>query len=73
VSEKSADGLSPDEQLQAISEIVREDVDRATNTLTGDILPKLAEAGIRILAWDEIETERRKELTAYFDNVVFPC
>ncbi len=72
VSEKSADGLSPSEQLQAISEIVRGDLDRATKTLTQDILPKLAEAGIRILAWDEIDAERRKELTAYFENVVFP-
>jgi polyphosphate kinase len=72
VSEKSADGLSPSEQLQAISEIVRADLDRATKTLTQDILPKLAEAGIRILAWDAIDTERRKELTAYFENVVFP-
>ena len=72
VSEKSADGLSPSEQLQAISEIVREDLDRATKALVQDILPKLAEAGIRILGWDEIDAERRKELTAYFENVVFP-
>src|SRR6185295_14047121 len=72
VSEKSADGLSPSEQLQAISEIVRDDLDRATKALVHDILPKLAEAGIRILSWDEIDPERRKELTAYFENVVFP-
>ena len=72
VSEKSADGLSPSEQLQAIGEIVRDDLDRATKALAQDILPKLAEAGIRILGWDEIDPERRKELTAYFENVVFP-
>ena len=28
-----------------------------------DLLPELAEAGVRILEWDEIEPERRKELT----------
>src|ERR1700675_2360410 len=72
VSEKSADGLSPNEQLRAITEIVRGDLDRATKTLTGDIFPKLAEKGVRILTWDAIEPERRKELTSYFENVVFP-
>src|SRR4029079_7453277 len=72
VSEKSADGLSPNEQLKAISEIVRGDLERATKALTEDILPKLAQAGVRILTWDEIDAEKRKELTAYFENVVFP-
>src|ERR1700687_650890 len=66
VTERSADGLSPPEQLKAISEIVRQDSERAIRTLTDDVLPKLAEAGVRLLRWDEIEPERRKELTSYF-------
>ncbi|HYR45460.1 MAG TPA: polyphosphate kinase 1, partial [Thermoanaerobaculia bacterium] len=72
VTERSADGLSTTEQLRAIGEIVRRDLDLATRTLTEDVLPKLAEKGVRILKWDEIEPERRKEMTAYFENVVFP-
>jgi polyphosphate kinase len=72
VTERSADGLSPTEQLRAICEIVRRDVALALKTLTEDVLPKLSEKGVRILPWDQIETERRKELTAYFENVVFP-
>jgi len=72
VTEKSADGLSPIEQLRAIGEIVRRDLDLATKTLTEDVLPKLAEQGVRVLTWDAIEAERRKELTAYFESVVFP-
>ncbi len=72
VTERSADGLSPIEQLRAIGEIVRRDLELATKTLTEDVLPKLAEKGVRILAWDAIEAERRKELTAYFESVVFP-
>src|SRR6266508_3042167 len=72
VTERSADGLSPTEQLKAISEIVRRDMELATRTLTEDVLPKLAEKGVRILTWDAIEPERRKELTSYFENVVFP-
>ncbi|HEV8118825.1 MAG TPA: polyphosphate kinase 1, partial [Thermoanaerobaculia bacterium] len=72
VTERSADGLSTTEQLRAIGEIVRKDVALADQTLTEDVLPKLAESGIRILKWDAIDADRRKELTAYFENVVFP-
>ena len=72
VTERSADGLSPTEQLNAIGEIVRRDMELATRTLTEDVLPKLAEKGVRILTWDAIVPERRKELTSYFENVVFP-
>ena len=72
VTERSADGLSPTEQLHAIGEIVRRDMELATRTLTEDVLPKLAEKGVRILTWDAIEPESRKELTSYFENVVFP-
>jgi polyphosphate kinase len=71
VTQRSADGLSPTEQLKAIGEIVRRDGEIADRTLTEDVLPKLAEQGIRILKWDAIDPERRKELTAYFENVVF--
>src|SRR5712692_2368622 len=45
VTERSADGLSPTEQLRAIGEIVRRDMELATKTLTEDILPGLAEKG----------------------------
>jgi polyphosphate kinase len=72
VTERSADGLSPTEQLRAIGEIVRRDVDLAQRTLNEDVLPKLSEKGVRILVWDQIDADRRKELTAYFENVVFP-
>src|SRR5215468_9254935 len=63
VTERSADGLSPTEQLKAIGEIVRRDGETATRTLTEDILPKLAEKGVRVVRWDAIEAEQRKELT----------
>ncbi len=72
VTERSADGLSAPEQLRMIREIVLKDAGLAMKTLTGDLQPRLAEAGVRILAWEDIEPERRKELAAYFDAVVFP-
>ncbi len=72
VTERSADGLSPTEQLKAIGEIVRRDGAVAMRTLTEDVLPKLAEQGVRVVRWDAIEAEQRKELTGYFESVVFP-
>ncbi len=72
VTERSADGLSAPEQLRMIRELVLRDSELAIRTLSDDLRPKLADAGVRILGWDEIEPERRKELSAYFENVVFP-
>ncbi len=72
VAERSADGLAAPEQLRLIRELVVRDAGLAMRTLKNDLQPKLAEAGVRILGWEEIEPERRKELSAYFDSVVFP-
>jgi polyphosphate kinase len=72
VTERSADGLSAQEQLARISDIVRRDLAIAAETLTRDLLPKLHEAGVRLGRWDDIDGEHRKELTRYFESVVFP-
>ncbi len=72
VTERSADGLSATEQLRMIREIVHRDAGLAMQTLKEDLQPKLADAGVRILAWEEVEPERRKELSSYFESVVFP-
>jgi len=72
VTERSADGLSAPEQLRLIREIVERDAGDAMRLLREDLQPRLAEAGVRVLRWKEIEPERRKELTAYFENVVYP-
>ncbi len=72
VTERSADGLSAQEQLRTICEIVRQDGALAVATLTQDVLPKLGAEGVRILAWSGIDAERRRELTAYFESTVFP-
>src|SRR6202162_4468865 len=72
VTERSADGLSAPEQLRLIREIVQQDAAQASAALTDDLLPKLSEAGIRLLTWAQLSPERQKEMTAYFESVVFP-
>ena len=72
VAERSADGLSAQEQLRLIREIVERDAGDAMRLLREDLRPKLAESGVRILAWEDVDAERQKELCTYFENVVFP-
>ena len=72
VTERSADGLSAQEQLREIGETVRRDLAAATNLWNEEILPRLGETGIRVLRWSDVDPDRRKELTTYFENVVFP-
>jgi polyphosphate kinase len=72
VAERSADGLSAQEQLRLIREIVERDAGAAMHLLRDELQPKLAEAGVRILGWDEIDADRKKELGAWFESVVFP-
>ena len=72
VAERSADGLSAQEQLRLIREIVERDAGEAMRLLREELQPKLAEAGIRIRPWEDLDAERQKELCAYFESVVFP-
>ena len=72
VTERSADGLSAQEQLRLISETARRDCELATSTLTSDVLLNLRAEGVRVLTWEELEVDSRKELSGYFENVVFP-
>ncbi|MEP7132888.1 MAG: RNA degradosome polyphosphate kinase, partial [Acidobacteriota bacterium] len=70
VTERSADGFSAQEQLKTICEIVRRDGDLAQSTLMEDLIPKLRERDVRLSGWAEIEAGPRRDLTAYFENVV---
>ncbi|HET7294717.1 MAG TPA: polyphosphate kinase 1 [Vicinamibacteria bacterium] len=66
-------GLSPAQQLQAISERTHELVDRLYATLTGAILPALQERGIRIASVDGLETEARAAVQRHFRDEVLPA
>ena len=55
LSVTSADGLTASEQLALISARTQELVDRQGRCFTDDVLPALAEAGIRIVHWGAID------------------
>jgi polyphosphate kinase len=68
----SADGLSPREVLAALSARIRELVDRHARCFLDDVAPKLAAEGIHVRRWDDLDTEERGRLAAYFESKVFP-
>jgi polyphosphate kinase len=72
ITERSPDGLSPQEQLRRVGEIVRADSALAVELWKNELIPQLAQAGMRIVTWEELNPERRKELTSYFESAVFP-
>jgi polyphosphate kinase len=72
IAEKSADGLSPREQLTRIGLQVREQVAAAALALGNDILPTLREKGIEFLDWKSLDGETRRRARAFFRRSVFP-
>jgi polyphosphate kinase len=66
-------GLTPREQLRRISERAHTISDQIAATVTGEILPALAQRGIRIARLDELDAERRDGLSRWFRDEVLPA
>ena len=72
VQQASADGLSPEAQLEAIDRRVRALTERARVALHEVVLPRLREAGVRLLGMDELAADEQGRLREYFDAQVYP-
>jgi polyphosphate kinase len=68
----SLDGMSPEQQLETIGQRVRELIDRQSAVFHDDIVPGLAEAGIRIVRPGELSKADRELLAAMFQERIFP-
>jgi polyphosphate kinase len=68
----SAAGLSPVEQLEQIRESAEALQQRHSRVFTEIIRPALAEEGIILTSWDELDEPARDSLTALFEEKVFP-
>src|SRR2546427_353060 len=66
------DGLTAREQLDRIGIAVRRLVRSASALLSGELLPALEEAGIRLHRRGTLEAEARARTADYFHSTVFP-
>ena len=71
VTDQTPAGLTPSEQLQSVRKAAQELMERTRSTLR-DVLPRLEEAGIRILSYDALEAAQKEQVDHFFDEVVFP-
>ena len=72
VGRTSPDGLTPTEQIRALTVRVRELVDRAEAIFLAQIVPGLAAKGIVFSSWEELDDDDRKYLVQEFDGRIFP-
>ena len=72
VVELSIDGLTPAEQLAAIRKAVSKLLAEARDCYQDDILPTLAEAGIHILGYPDLDHRQRAYVKKYVAQVIFP-
>ena len=72
LSVRSADGLSPREQLRRINERTQQIADRHAHVFLDSVRPALAEEGIVIVTWAELDDDERSRLSTYFHEQVFP-
>jgi polyphosphate kinase len=72
LSVRSADGLTPREQLARIGEQTQQIATRHARVFLDSVRPALAEEGIYIVTWSDLDQAERDELSTYFNEQVFP-
>ena len=73
VTVTAPDGLSPQEQLDAISVRVRELLAQQQQLIHEELLPELTERGVRLVSFEEeLSASELKRLDEYFEKQVYP-
>ncbi|MDT5177035.1 MAG: polyphosphate kinase [Mycobacterium sp.] len=72
LSVRSADGLSPREQLRRIGERTQQLASRHAKVFMEEIRPALADEGIIVVTWAQLDDDERSRLSTYFHEQVFP-
>lgn len=68
----AASGLSPRQQLEAISERAHTLMDRHVAVFRHQVQPALAGEGITIVRWEDLEAREQERLHKYFRRQIFP-
>ena len=69
---RSASGLEPREVLEAIAETAHALMAKQASIFHNEVRPDLAEHGIRIIRWGELDETLREDLRSIFRSQVFP-
>ena len=72
VQTPSVDGVRPRQQLAAIRERVLSLVERQDRLMLDVLLPELAQSGVAIVRFADLDVAERERLTTYFDENVYP-
>nr|WP_234974394.1 RNA degradosome polyphosphate kinase [Williamsia sterculiae] len=72
LSVRSADGLSPREQLSRIARRTQTLAERHALVFMDSVRPELAANGIDVVSWDELTEPQRERMVDYFHEDVFP-
>jgi len=72
LSVRSADGLTPREQLRRIGEQTQQIATRHARVFLDSVEPGLAAEGIRVVTWADVDATERDRLATYFTEQVFP-
>ena len=72
IQEAGNDNLSPAEQLMEIRKLLNSHLSRKIECWRSDILPKLHEAGIHVLDYDELQKNQKELMRKYFEQEIFP-
>jgi len=72
VSDISADGMTPAEQLAAIRKITTKIMAEAQLSFQDDLIPLLDKEGIHILDYENLTPKQKENADSYFSEVIFP-
>ena len=72
ISKKSLDGMTAQQQLDAICRKVRPMIDDQLTCLREDILPQLAKNNVRIRSYQNLKKDEKKYFEDYFLKNIFP-
>src|SRR5712672_1484190 len=72
VQQVGADGLTPSQQLDAITERVADLMEQQRQCLYDVLLPELKEHGIEIASMSDLDETELQRINAFFENQIFP-
>jgi polyphosphate kinase len=72
VTQRTPDGMTPQEQIDAIHDELKPTVIRQHQYFSRELKPQLTQAGIRLLNYEDLSEQQVESLQTYFLEQIFP-